>query len=196
MHPTRMRARVLMLRAARAGAQDEVRRCACDMRWCGLVSAAVFAAGGLGWFEKVLIGTRGARETFLRGREGRAAKNSVLASGAKQLCYCELGSGPPVRVVRRASRVSSSPRLKRRPAATGRRDASNRGFGSRLKRAASVAAAPGRPCGRRRGVGPGGRPGTSASQSRCRVRLLANAGVLRPGPGGRPARTPGRNVSP
>jgi len=55
-------------------------------------------------FEKVLIGTRGARETFLRGREGRAAKNSVLTSGAKQLkCYCELGSGPPVRVVHRAS---------------------------------------------------------------------------------------------
>ena len=28
---------------------------------------------------------RGARETFLRGRKGRAAKNSVLTSGAKQL---------------------------------------------------------------------------------------------------------------
>ena len=36
-------------------------------------------------FEKVLIGTRGARETLLRGRKGRAAKNSVLTSGAKQL---------------------------------------------------------------------------------------------------------------
>ena len=36
-------------------------------------------------FEKVLIGTRGARETFLRGRKGRAAKNSVLTSGEKQL---------------------------------------------------------------------------------------------------------------
>ena len=36
-------------------------------------------------FEKVLIGTRGARETFLQGRKGRAAKNSVLTSGAKQL---------------------------------------------------------------------------------------------------------------
>ena len=36
-------------------------------------------------FEKVLIGTRGARETFLDGRKGRAAKNSVLSSGAKQL---------------------------------------------------------------------------------------------------------------
>jgi hypothetical protein len=36
-------------------------------------------------FEKVLIGTRGARETFLRGRKGRAAKNSVLTSGVKQL---------------------------------------------------------------------------------------------------------------
>ena len=35
-------------------------------------------------FEKVLIGTRGARETFLDGRKGRAAKNSVLTSGAKQ----------------------------------------------------------------------------------------------------------------
>ena len=29
-------------------------------------------------FGKVLIGTRGARETFLDGRKGRAAKNSVL----------------------------------------------------------------------------------------------------------------------
>ena len=36
-------------------------------------------------FEKVLIGTRGARETLLQGRKGRAAKNSVLTSGAKQL---------------------------------------------------------------------------------------------------------------
>ena len=33
-------------------------------------------------FEKVLIGTRGARETLLQGRKGRAAKNSVLTSGA------------------------------------------------------------------------------------------------------------------
>ena len=40
---------------------------------------------GSGGFEKVLIGTRGARETFLRGRKGRAAKNSVLTSGVKQL---------------------------------------------------------------------------------------------------------------
>ena len=39
-------------------------------------------------FEKVLIGTRGARETFLDGRKGRAAKNSVLTSGAKQLKCC------------------------------------------------------------------------------------------------------------
>ena len=36
-------------------------------------------------FEKVLIGTRGAREAFLDGAKGRAAKNSVLTSGAKQL---------------------------------------------------------------------------------------------------------------
>jgi hypothetical protein len=36
-------------------------------------------------FEKVLIGTRGAREAFLDGWEGRAAKNSILTSGAKQL---------------------------------------------------------------------------------------------------------------
>jgi len=36
-------------------------------------------------FEKVLIGTRGARETLLRGRKVRAAKNSVLTSGVKQL---------------------------------------------------------------------------------------------------------------
>ena len=35
--------------------------------------------------DKVLIGTRGARETFLPGRKGRAAKNSVLTSGVKQL---------------------------------------------------------------------------------------------------------------
>ena len=28
---------------------------------------------------------RGAKETFLRGRKGRAAKNSVLTSGVKQL---------------------------------------------------------------------------------------------------------------
>jgi hypothetical protein len=33
--------------------------------------------------EKVLIGTRGARETFLLGAKEQAAKNSVLASGAK-----------------------------------------------------------------------------------------------------------------
>ena len=36
-------------------------------------------------FEKVLIGMRGARETLLQGRKGRAAKNSVVTSGAKQL---------------------------------------------------------------------------------------------------------------
>ena len=36
-------------------------------------------------FEKVLIGTRGAREAFLDGAKGRAAKNSVLTSGAQQL---------------------------------------------------------------------------------------------------------------
>ena len=35
--------------------------------------------------QKAVIGTRGARETFLRGRKGRAAKNSVLTSGVKQL---------------------------------------------------------------------------------------------------------------
>ena len=35
-------------------------------------------------FEKVLIGTRGAREAFLDGWKGRAAKNSVVTSGAKQ----------------------------------------------------------------------------------------------------------------
>jgi len=34
-------------------------------------------------FEKVLIGTLGPRETFLGVATGRAAKNSVLASGAK-----------------------------------------------------------------------------------------------------------------
>ena len=40
---------------------------------------------GSNGFEKVLIGTRGARETLLRGRKVRAAKNSVLTSGVKQL---------------------------------------------------------------------------------------------------------------
>ena len=51
------------------------------------VAAAVdrYYSMGSGGFEKVLIGTRGARETFLRGRKGRAAKNSVLTSGVKQL---------------------------------------------------------------------------------------------------------------
>jgi len=38
---------------------------------------------GSGGFEKVLIGTLGPRETFLRGAKRRAAKSSVLASGAK-----------------------------------------------------------------------------------------------------------------
>jgi len=38
---------------------------------------------GSGGFEKVLIGTLGPRETFLGGAKRRAAKNSVLASGAK-----------------------------------------------------------------------------------------------------------------
>ena len=36
-------------------------------------------------FEKVLIGTRGPREAFLGGWKGRAAKNSVSASGANTL---------------------------------------------------------------------------------------------------------------
>ena len=35
--------------------------------------------------ENATHGTRGARETFLRGRKGRAAKNSVVTSGEKQL---------------------------------------------------------------------------------------------------------------
>ena len=46
-------------------------------------------------FEKVLIGTRGAREAFLDGGKGRAAKNSVRAaqnslnaSGAKLTRVC------------------------------------------------------------------------------------------------------------
>ena len=34
-------------------------------------------------FEKVLIGTPEARDAFLGVAKGRAAKNSVLASGAK-----------------------------------------------------------------------------------------------------------------
>ena len=38
--------------------------------------------------KKVLIGTLGPREAFLDGAKGRAAKNSVLTSGAKQLEGC------------------------------------------------------------------------------------------------------------
>ena len=49
-----------------------------------LVSVAVsrIVSDGL---EKVLIGTRGPRESFLGGWKGRAAKNSVSASGANTL---------------------------------------------------------------------------------------------------------------
>ena len=36
-------------------------------------------------FEKVLIGSQGAREAILDVAKVRAAKNSVLTSGAKQL---------------------------------------------------------------------------------------------------------------
>jgi hypothetical protein len=49
------------------------------------VSAQFRGKVGSDGFEKVLIGTRGAKETFLRGRKGRAAKNSVVTSGEKQL---------------------------------------------------------------------------------------------------------------
>ena len=48
------------------------------------VAAQCHEVGSNG-FEKVLIGTRGAREMLLRGRKRRAAKNSVLTSGVKQL---------------------------------------------------------------------------------------------------------------
>ena len=72
-------------------------RCACEVHGmkCGWRAARVSALHrdrrqfrgkvGSDGFEKVLIGTRGARETLLRGRKGRAAKNSVLTSGVKQL---------------------------------------------------------------------------------------------------------------
>jgi hypothetical protein len=47
----------------------------CRRQFCGSV--------GSDGFEKVLIGPLGAGDAFLRGAKGRAAKNSVLASGAK-----------------------------------------------------------------------------------------------------------------
>ena len=60
------------------GVQDEV-RLACA-RVSMQKSAAVRGSIGSDGFGKVLIGTRGARETFLDGRKGRAAKNSVRAA--------------------------------------------------------------------------------------------------------------------
>ena len=68
-------------------------RCACAVHGmkCGWRAARVSALHrdrrqfrgkvGSDGFEKVLIGTRGARETFLQGRKGRAAKNSVNGTG-------------------------------------------------------------------------------------------------------------------
>ena len=54
--------------------------------WCGgPVPSTVRGTGGL---EKVLIGTRGPRGAFLRVVKGRAAKTSVLASGAKLTRAC------------------------------------------------------------------------------------------------------------
>ena len=85
MHPTRMRIASSCCALRVRGARDEVRLA------CARVSALhrdrrqFRGSMGSDGFEKVLIGTRGARETFLRGRKGRAAKNSVLTSGAKQL---------------------------------------------------------------------------------------------------------------
>ena len=85
MHPTRMRIASSCCALRVRGARDEVRLA------CARVSALhrdrrqFRGSIGSDGFGKVLIGTRGARETFLDGRKGRAAKNSVLTSGAKQL---------------------------------------------------------------------------------------------------------------
>ena len=50
-----------------------------------LVSVAVRGSIVSDGLEKVLIGTWGPRESFLGGWKGRAAKNSVSASGANTL---------------------------------------------------------------------------------------------------------------
>ena len=50
MHPTRMRIASSCCALRVRGARDEVRLVCVDMRWCGLVSAAVSRQGGLGWF--------------------------------------------------------------------------------------------------------------------------------------------------
>ena len=61
---------------------------------------------GSGGFEKVLIGTRGARETFLRGRKGRAAmprtvkvNTRTIAAAATQFIGCDTSGMRVVRVV-------------------------------------------------------------------------------------------------
>ena len=88
MHPTRVRIASSCCALRVRGARDEVRLA------CARVSALhrdrrqFRGSIGSDGFEKVLIGTRGAREAFLDGAKGRAAKNSVLTSGAKQLKGC------------------------------------------------------------------------------------------------------------
>ncbi len=85
MHPTRVRITSSCYALCVRGARNEVRLA------CARVSALhrdrrqFRGSMGSDGFEKVLIGTRGAREAFLDGWKGRAAKNSVLTSGAKQL---------------------------------------------------------------------------------------------------------------
>ena len=54
---------------------------------CREVEVSVGGSFAAAWarvvLKKMLIGTLGPREEFLRVAKGRAAKNSVLASGAK-----------------------------------------------------------------------------------------------------------------
>ena len=88
MHPTLVRIASSCCALRVRGARDEVRLA------CARVSALhrdrrqFRGSIGSDGFGKVLIGTRGARETFLQGRKGRAAKNSVLSSGAKLTRAC------------------------------------------------------------------------------------------------------------
>ena len=100
MHPTRVRITSSCYALRVRGARDEV-RLVCVRRESvqgSMVRVLYFCVPsnnntpsiGSDGFEKVLIGTRGARETFLDGRKGRAAKNSVLTSGAKLTRACAL----------------------------------------------------------------------------------------------------------
>ena len=78
------------------GARDEVRLVCVRHEMVRVSVGGSFAAR---WARMVLKSAHrnaGSERNVFTGREGRAAKNSVLTSGAKQLkCYCELGSGPP-----------------------------------------------------------------------------------------------------